>query len=325
MENYYKLLSINNSATTEEIRRAFRILARRYHPDVNPGFPGDKFRQIAEAYEILADKKKRAAYDSELAEAEKKQFSQSIRTLRFHEATQKLKEQRVDSRNAKHMTSGEFKKNKGSIFSQYSIKQLISKLLKIKLPSFKNILHHKEILKKISVIEVSISVIDAVQGVKKTIEISEPESVRKISVTLPPGVRTGSVIRLKSKTTDSEEIVLIVRVARHPFIHVELKGIVVEVPVTVQEAVLGSSITVPTLEDSAIIKIPPGSQSGMEIRARGKGVVLKDGSRGDIFYRLLIKVPESNYAIGIGEKVAALSEYYSIPVRHNLPASILSK
>jgi DnaJ-class molecular chaperone len=158
--------------------------------------------------------------------------------------------------------------------------------------------------------------------VKKTVEIEEPAGTRKLSVAIPPGVRSGSVIRLRAKNSPTEELVLIVRVASHPFIAMQPRGIVVEVPVSVQEAVFGASITVPTLEDPVSIKIPPGTQSGQEVRLRERGVHHREGARGDIFYRILIAVPGSPEAVGLREKVGELEAYYGGGVRAGLPAAL---
>jgi DnaJ-class molecular chaperone len=178
-------------------------------------------------------------------------------------------------------------------------------------------------VQRISVVEVSLSLRDAVTGVKKAIEISEPEGARKVSVKIPPGSRNGSVIHLRSTAPPGEELVLVVRVAAHPTMSLQPKGLVVEVPVTVAEALCGASVTVPTLDEPISIKIPAGSQSGTELRIRERGVLQKDGSRGDLFYRLMIKVPEAAQAVGLREKSQELDKYYESAVRQPLPRTLL--
>jgi DnaJ-class molecular chaperone len=178
---------------------------------------------------------------------------------------------------------------------------------------------------KISVVEVSINIRDAIFGVRKAIEVTEPEGVRKISVHIPPGVRTGAVLHLRSKGQSSEDLVVVVRVAAHPILNMQPKGLVAEIPISVKEAIEGANISVPTLEDPIVIKLPPGSQSGSEIRLKGRGAPLKDGSKGDLFLRLLIKVPESTAGIGLREKAEALEAYYERPVRQTLPKNLVDE
>jgi curved DNA-binding protein len=178
-------------------------------------------------------------------------------------------------------------------------------------------------LRSVSVIEVSLSLKEAVFGVKKAIEIPDPTGPRKLSVTIPPGVRSGSVVRLRSKSNPGEDLVLIVRLATHPFLSIQARGLVAEIPVSVLEAHAGASISVPTLDEPVSVKIPAGSQSGSEIRLRNRGIPLKNGDRGDLFIRLLIKIPDSVGAVGLKEHFAALDQYYSSAVRNGLPKTLL--
>jgi molecular chaperone DnaJ len=98
---------------------------------------------------------------------------------------------------------------------------------------------------------------------------------------------------------------------------------VVEIPVSVAEVVCGASISVPTLDEPISLKIPAGSQSGTELRVRERGIPHKDGSRGDIFYRLLIKVPEATSALGLAEKAKELDPYYGTSLRQHLTRGLL--
>jgi DnaJ-class molecular chaperone len=164
-----------------------------------------------------------------------------------------------------------------------------------------------------------VSVEEAINGVKKVVELDESPAKRRISVRIPPGVRTGSVVHLQSRRKQREELVVIIRVAPHPYISMHVKGLVVEVPITVQEAVEGARIQVPTLEEPALITVPAGSQSGHEIRLRSRGPVGRDGVRSDLFYRLLIKVPDQPFASGLAGKVREVSAYYEEAVRRSLP------
>jgi DnaJ-class molecular chaperone len=101
------------------------------------------------------------------------------------------------------------------------------------------------------------------------------------------------------------------------------RGLVIEVPISVHEALAGASVTLPSLDEPVTVKIPPGSQSGAEIRLKGRGVLTKEGDRGDMFYRLMVHVPGAVHAVGIAERAAELEKYYESPVRQALPKTLL--
>ncbi|MCB0318626.1 MAG: hypothetical protein KDD56_07700, partial [Bdellovibrionales bacterium] len=175
---------------------------------------------------------------------------------------------------------------------------------------------------KVSIIEASITIQDAIFGIKKTIEIVEPEGNRKASVKIPPGSRAGKLIRMRTSTGKTEELVILLRVAPHPMLDLEPKGLIVNIPISVEEATLGASIKVPGINEELLLTIPENSQSGDEIRIKNKGISLKDGTREDIFYRLQIKLPEFNHAVGLTDKIKELQAYYQDLPRKNLPQSI---
>ncbi|MCB0333770.1 MAG: hypothetical protein KDD55_09750, partial [Bdellovibrionales bacterium] len=175
----------------------------------------------------------------------------------------------------------------------------------------------------ISIIEVSITVEDTITGVRKSIEIADGNTSRKISVRIPAGSYTGSVVRMRNTENATEELVLVVQVARHPFLSIEKKGLIVDLPVTVNEATCGANILVPSLDDQLILKVPPQTQSETYIRLQGRGITLKDKSRGDLFYRIIVRVPDSGPSETLKEKTGALNEHYSGNLRASLPKSIL--
>lgn len=343
MENHYTVLGIQSSASADEIRRAYRILARRYHPDLNPGQKSsERFRKISEAYEVLSDTAKRTSYDTNL---ESKQRDDLSRGFAAYERAQARKanprRESAQQRSARRPSHGGGESTSSSSDDQATVaraarkvsnqfRNMLRSTLGIGVPP-KNLhsrsaVHTKgeaSAIERVSVIEVSISIRDAVLGTKKAIEIPEPEGQRKVSVRIPPGVRSGSVIRLRAKTHPGEDLVLIVRVASHPFLSVQTRGLVAEIPVTVHEAIAGANISVPTLEEPILVKIPPGSQSGSEIRVKGRGILLKDSSRGDLFVRIMIRIPESSDAVGLREKSAEIEQYYNVSVRQGLPKNLV--
>jgi DnaJ-class molecular chaperone len=371
MENYYHILGVSSAATPDELRRAYRILARRYHPDVNPGKSSEeRFKRIAEAYAVLQDSSKRRAFDLELerehAEGFTAHFDKAHQAYRkqqsFEEAYSRAEaqtrkryskaksddstrnfrqkppparegsnqpphqENEVESTGAK--ITGNFRR-----FVDRSHEILDS--IKERLPPLGKWRASTSVTKEqpsenkgtsvtqISILEVSVSVIDAIRGLKKTVELNDGTSLKKISVTIPAGVRSGSVIRFRRRENTSEEIVIIIRVAAHPFLSIAPKGLIIEVPITVKEAVLGARIKVPTLDEPSTVFIEPGTQSGTEVRLRGQGIQYRDGAKGDLFVRVMVRVPATHGAVGLAEKCGELEMYYEKSVREALPHSIL--
>lgn len=337
MENYYRTLGLLSSATPAEIRRAYRILARRYHPDVNPGGQSDeRFKAIAEAYSVLSDPSKRVTYDAEL-ERFLKGESKKTSGYKAYERTQASQqgERQGGGTVGRRETAQERAKRrpmapgqkppraKGGILESFK-KQIRETFAAAQKPAHGP---QRSLGTKVSIIEVSIGIKDALTGIKKSVEIVEPEGTRKVSVRIPPGVRTGNVVHLRASPRGSnqaytEELIVVVKVASHPFVSLQPKGVLIEIPVTVQEAMFGASIQVPTFDDPIVVKIPANSQSGNEIRVRDRGLLQKDGSRGDLFYRLLVKIPESSLAVGIQETTSKLEQYYESPVRAAVPSSL---
>lgn len=337
MENFYKVLGVNSSATADEVRRAYRILARRYHPDVNPGdASAERFKVIAQAYETLGDPEKRRNYDIEYERELGSRFTEAQKAYQraaraASPADSRRRYEQVQAAAAARAAAAEAEKRprQASAAAAPGPTQWVSKAramlkgLSGARPKRSTRAAASPTTRRISVVEASVSLKDAISGVKKTIEISEPEGTRKVSVRIPPGSRTGTVVHLRSTTGGGEELVLIVRVAAHPYIAIHPKGLVVEIPITVAEAVCGASISVPTLDEPISLKIPPGSQSGTELRVRERGIVHKDGTKGDLFFRLLIKVPESAAAVGLAEKAKELDSYYGASLRQHLTRGLL--
>jgi curved DNA-binding protein len=348
MNNYYNTLGLNTSATSDEIRRAYRILARRYHPDVNPGKDSnEKFKDIAEAYRILSDKKRREKYDLEYEQAEQK-FQQS----RYKAYTDKAREQfqaqsraYANARRAQEANTSRSNNNSKKTSpsntppTKNASENLEHNSLSEKLQTIaKNFIHKplpnpfsqfkqkksSQRPKSISIIEVSITVPDAILGVRKSIEINENGHSRKISVKIPPGSLTGSVVRMRNKENALEELVLVVQVARHPFLSLEKKGLIVDLPITVHEAVCGANVIVPTLEDQLVLKIPENTQSGTLIRLQGKGIKRRDGVQGDLYYQVLIKIPESVGSPQLKDASEKLSTLYPGDIRATLPKTLIT-
>ena len=349
MSNHYKTLGVNSAATAQEIRRAYRILARRYHPDLNPGESNaETFKRIAQAYAVLSDPAQRQQYDAELEKSRESFSSAFDRAHREYRRQQKSQgtpresetprpkpppkrepaqePEKTRSSSAKNESSAKPKASRSFDFSE------ITASSRSKLSSLKNRLLKRGGKAKqagtqvshISLMEVSVSIFDAIRGVRRTVELTDPNGeTKKISAHIPPGVRTGSIVRFRRKEDPTEEVILIIRVAHHPWLSMTSKGLTMEIPLSVSEAIQGGKIQVPSLGDPLLVTVEAGAQSGNEVRLKGQGVRLADGSRGDLFIRFMVKLPENTGATGLKEKCAELAGYYTSNVRQGLPRSIL--
>jgi DnaJ-class molecular chaperone len=336
MHNYYRILGVSTAATNEELRRAYRVLARRYHPDVNPGKSSEeKFKQIAEAYAVLSDVTRRRQYDLELEKGSQESFASAFE--RAHEAYRKQQQRATSQRGTRPQAA---QPGPGPQPTRVKVppkrEEKLGRIVRLSRDTFQKLRQkvtssvkgratsEASRISQVSLIEVSVSIIEAITGVRRTVEVSDDNGgQRKISVTIPPGVRSGSVIRFRRKEDPSEEVVLIIRVAAHAWMSMTHKGLTIEIPISVSEAIQGARIQIPSLGEPLLVSVEPGTQSGNEVRLRNQGVSFRDGTQGDLFVRFMIKLPEAPEAVGLKSKASDLDQYYAKPVRQHLPKSLL--
>ena len=291
-KDYYQILGVSKSASTDDIKRAFRKLARKYHPDVNPGdtVAEAKFKEINEANEILSDPEKRRKYD---------QFG------RYWQQ---------GGQAGPGGAPGDFG---GFDFSNYgSFNELLNELLgglgggfpggartsyrqsTSTSPGFgfdptggssAAVQFDQEA-------SITLSMADAFKGTQKKFRIGGDA----LTVKIPAGVKPGSKIRLRGKgqmnpyTQQRGDIYLTVDIQPHPFFQFDGdNNLVCEVSISPDEAVLGAKIDVPTPEGSVMVNIPAGIRSGQTLRLRGKGWPKPKGSRTDQLVRVGIKAPKT--------------------------------
>ncbi len=267
-QDYYQTLGLPRTASAEEIRRAFRKLARQYHPDVNKGPDAEKkFQAINEAHEVLSDPDKRRRYD-QLGEhwKEGQEFRPPPGFENFHF-------------NFAPGSSSGFRFKPGGQFSDFF--EQFFRSAQARRPHEHE--DHEE-----SEHELTITLEEACHGGSRTLELQGPEGRRTLEVKIPRGAADGTRMRLAS-----HGVILRLRIAPHPLYEVDGRDLITQVRITPWQAALGGKVSVPTLEGEVALTVPPGSSSGAKLRLRGKGMPNPKGEAGDLFAQLKIVVPRT--------------------------------
>ena len=260
----YAELGVKRDASPEEIKRAYRRLARKFHPDVNPGNrrAEERFKKISMAYDILGDPEKRAQYD------------------RFGEA---------GVNGAGPPPGGGFGGAQFSGFEAFGdlFEQFFRGGGARPGPQRGQDLETK----------VTLTLEEAARGVTRRIALGEGH---RVDVKIPPGVDTGIKIRVAGKGRPGAaggpkgDLFVVVHVAPHPYFRREGNDLYLELPLTIFEATLGAKVRIPTLEGRTQLTVPAGVASGAKLRLRGKGLPMpKGGGRGDQFVVIKIVPPKS--------------------------------
>lgn len=337
----YAVLGVERTATTDDIRKVYRKLARKYHPDVNPGDKAaeERFKEISRAHDVLSDEKQRALYDEFGDDAlqggfdpeRARQYRDWQRAARAGSpgfgGGPRARRPRAGGSDGGFTGFGGFEDLFGGMFRGGPVPARGADLE----------------------VPVKIDLLEAVRGTTRSLAVRRPEPCpvcsgtgvggratcsrcggagtieqsARLNVKIPPGVETGSRVRVAGKGgTGSEgasagDLYIAVEVEGHPLLSREGNDLTLDVPVTISEAVLGARITVPTPDGDVALRIPPGTQSGRRLRLRGKGVPSLQGrSRGDLFVRVMVRVPEEGE--GLRDALAVLDQAYPGDVRGEL-------
>ena len=288
----YDILGVSRTASAEEIKKAYRKLAKKYHPDVNPGNSAaeEKFKEVTAAAEVLGDPKKRALYDEFGADSLRSGFDAAKA-----DAYRQWKRQGAP-RGGMPFDFGGFQEVQVGDYGTFDFGSIFEDLFggragrgrartRGPMPQHGN--HHEA--------ELEVELRDAVLGAEREVRVGG----RAFRVKIPQGVSDGSNIRLSGQGTPGQhggkhgDLFLKVRLRPHPFVRRDGKDLYLDLPLTVPEAALGAEVTLPTFEGHVRLRIPPGAQSGKKLRLRGKGLPdLRGGERGDLYAVVQIVLPE---------------------------------
>jgi len=339
----YAVLEIPKTASQDEVRKAYRKLARKYHPDRNPGAKGaaaeERFKEISSAHDVLSDPERRKLYDEFGVEAMQPGFDpQRARTYRrWADNEQGFSfggapgfefgfDPRARSRRRRGAAS-----NAGSFADIFEMFGGGAE----EAPAEPRHLEHP----------IEVDFLDAIRGTTLQATVRRPvpcaecdgsgrkgrracttcggtgstEKLEHLAVKIPPGVRDGSRVRVSGKGGQvrggrSGHLDFMVKVRPHPRLRREGQDLLLDVPITVREAVEGASITVPTPGGKVQLRVPPGTQSGRRLRLAGRGAPdPKRGEPGDFIVRVLVHVPPGSEAIEAA--LRTLDEAYTGDVR----------
>ncbi len=293
-KDYYQTLGVGKTASQDEIKKAYRKLARKYHPDVNPGDTSaeDKFKDINEAYEVLSDPEKRQKYDQFGAQWQQFQrqggqpggfdwsqwsaqpgggtYTRTVDPQEFEE----LFGQRAGFSDFFEALFGGMRRGRrggfgGSEFQQQQPRR------------GRNVDH-----------PLDITLEEAFHGTQRVLEWDDG---RKIEARIPPGVRTGSRVRLSGQSGSGGDLYLNVTVLPHAIFEREGDDLKTNVQIDLYTALLGGTVKVSSLDKTVDLKIPPETQNGKIFRLRGLGMpTLRDpGKRGDLYASVDVQLPQN--------------------------------
>lgn len=283
-KDYYKLLGVERSASRDEIARAYKKLARKYHPDLNPGdkTAEEKFKDINEAYEVLKDDEKRRMYD-QLGSNWKdgQQFTGGPGFENFH----------FNFNGAQGGFGGANSDFFEALFGQMGRGGFGGQ--SDPFGAFGGFGGSRSRRGSDVEAEIEITLEEARRGGSKQVTLSGAGGPSNLQIRIPAGIRDGGKLRLRGKGnpgTPAGDLYLTIRYAKHPVFRVDGEDVTCEVSLKPWEAVFGVKKRVPTLDGPVDMNIPAGSGSGRRLRLRGRGLG-PDGKRGDEYAEISISIP----------------------------------
>ena len=279
-KDLYKVLGVSKTATATEIKSQYRKLARKYHPDLNKNdkSAAEKFKEVSAAYDILGDKDKRQKYDNNEIDAEGKPTG--FGASGFGGDTYGASNGAYRTYSTGGFGGSEF--DFSSIFGEDIFSRFGSGYSN-RAQKGQDVAYNLEI-----------DFLDAARGSEKSIMLNG----KQLNVKIPAGTVSGQVLRLRgqggkgfNKSLDGDALITI-NVRPHAYFRAEGRDILIDLPISLKEAILGAKVIVPTITGKVNLSIPAYSSSGEKLRLKGKGIKTKNGT-GDEIVNLQIMAPKS--------------------------------
>jgi DnaJ-class molecular chaperone len=268
----YTTLGVKKDASQDDIQKAYRKLAKKLHPDLNPGNKKaeEQFKEVASAYDLLGDADKRARFDRGEIDASG--------------------QERPRQRYYRDFADGDSQYSSDAGFADFASDDILSEIFgrqgrggtfRMRGPDA----HY----------QLELDFLEAINGGKKQIMLPEGSA---LDVTIPPGTSDGTVLRLRGKGRPGigggppGDALIEIAVRPHPLFRRDGDNIHVELPIPLRDAVLGGKVTVPTPTGPVTMTVPKWSNSGTVLRLKGRGVPRRDGKRGDEYVTLKVMLPE---------------------------------
>jgi curved DNA-binding protein len=289
-KDYYKVLGVERNASKDELKRAYRKLALKTHPDRNPGDAKaeERFKEINEAYQVLSDPEKKSRYD-QLGESysQWQQGGAPAENFNWEDWFTPSPSGNVRVGGLEDILGDEFSEFFRRIFGGVpdmgvptSGRGTTQRNRRVVAPSYQQ--------------EVTISLTEAYQGATRQLEVDG----RRLEVKIPPGAKTGTKVRVANTIPTGSggqkgDLYLLIKVAEDPRFDVKGNDLHTEVTIDLYTAVLGGEVTVQTLSGNVVLTIPAGIQPGQSIRLAGRGIPRLNSthSKGDLYAHIKVKIP----------------------------------